>query len=189
MENPKSNQILVVEDFVSKPFQELIKALVEGSELPLYYNCDTMLGYKTNYPKNNLIEYPQFTHTFIDKGEIKSEWWAKIEPLLFYFMAKTGISFGSLDRCKMNLNPKISSAIPEQHFTIHTDYLVSGFTSIYYVNDSDGDTLFFNATGTEIVKKISPKQGTMVYFNNQIPHAGQPPKINDYRSVINFNWI
>ena len=159
------NEIILIENFISKQYQQVLLSFIENGDLPLYYNSNTIGPYKLNYPEHNVIEYPQFTHAFVSNGNVASDFWVKFEPIVFNFLAK-------------------------EHFTIHTDSKdVEGFTAIYYINDSDGETLFFNKTGTEIIKKISPKQGSMVYFNNKIPHAGQPPKNNNYRSVINFNWI
>jgi len=184
------NEIILIENFISKQYQQVLLSFIENGDLPLYYNSNTIGPYKLNYPEHNVIEYPQFTHAFVSNGNVASDFWVKFEPIVFNFLAKTEINFGKLIRCKLNLNPKIEKATPREHFTIHTDSKdVEGFTAIYYINDSDGETLFFNKTGTEIIKKISPKQGSMVYFNNKIPHAGQPPKNNNYRSVINFNWI
>jgi hypothetical protein len=192
MQNNLADSIVVVEDFVSKEFQLQLQRYIENAELPLYYNFDTMgSDYVAEYPKENEIEFLQFTHNFVRHNETKSNWWSAFEPICFFFNAKTGaISNQKLSNCKLNLNTKIEKCSADKHFTIHRDMgKPAGITAIYYVNDSDGDTLFFNETGTEVIKRVTPKQGTMVYFNNQIPHAGQPPVINNYRAVLNFNWV
>ena len=55
---------------------------------------------------------------------------------------------------------------------------------IYYVNDSDGDTVFFD--GDKIVESVTPKKGRCVIFDGLIPHgAGIPSK--GPRCIINYN--
>ena len=72
-----------------------------------------------------------------------------------------------------------------------------GFTAIYYLNDSDGDTIIFNEktmdpflNGEElsIKKRINNKKGRFVMFNQDYLHAGMLPINSDYRVVINFNF-
>ena len=192
MQNNLADSIVVVEDFVSKEFQLQLQRYIEHGEIPLFYNFDTIgTEYLAPFPKNNLVEYPQFTHRFIKDFDQKSPWSGHFEPVGFFFNAKTGaLKNEKLFSFKLNVNPRVGSLEIDQHYTIHVDTgFPTGITAIYYVNDSDGDTLFFNETGTEIIKRVTPKQGSIVYFSNQIPHAGQPPVINNYRAVLNFNWV
>ena len=79
----------------------------------------------------------------------------------------------------------------------HCDMNKGGFTAIYYVNDSDGDTLIFNEktmdpflNGEElsIKKRIKNKKGRFVMFNQDYLHTGMFPIKSDYRIVINFNF-
>jgi hypothetical protein len=66
----------------------------------------------------------------------------------------------------------------------HEKYL----TFLYYVNDSSGDTLFFD-DNKKLIKRVCPKRGTGVLFNSKILHAGSYPKDeNSPRCVINFMY-
>ena len=58
-------------------------------------------------------------------------------------------------------------------------------TFLYYVNDSDGDTIFFNKNKKEI-KRVKPKKGTGVLFKSNTLHAGSNPINSDKRMVINY---
>jgi hypothetical protein len=61
-------------------------------------------------------------------------------------------------------------------------------TFLYYVNDSSGDTFFFD-DNKELIKRVCPKRGTGVLFNSRILHAGSYPKDeNSPRCVINFMY-
>ena len=160
-------------------------------ELPLYYNAATCT-YKENDTKQfvGTKEMMQFTHTFIRNYERTSDFLNLIDPIKFHFMAKTGIGLDmKLKAIKLNFNPQSNEYTSEQHFTPHLDMVgEEGITAIYYVNDADGDTFFFDNDGN-ITERITPKKGTMVYFDNNMWHAGQPPKFSTFRSIINFNWV
>lgn len=45
---------------------------------------------------------------------------------------------------------------------------------LYYLNDVDGDTFFFNDNGN-IIKRFTPKANTMIEFNSRILHASSNP--------------
>jgi hypothetical protein len=66
----------------------------------------------------------------------------------------------------------------------HNDLIIPHMVCLYYVNDSDGDTIFYNDNGS-ILKKVSPKKGRIALFDGSIKHsAGQPTK--NERIVINI---
>ena len=56
---------------------------------------------------------------------------------------------------------------------------------LYYVNDADGDTCFFD--GGEIVRRVAPKRGRAVFFDGRIAHASSGPVETRFRVVINVN--
>jgi hypothetical protein len=93
---------------------------------------------------------------------------------------------------------------------VHVDTDKKCYTLLYYVNDSDGDTLFFDKTTkdysyseyntsrflpdwTEMQNKIftkiafrkTPKKGTAVVFDGSIYHASSSPTMGR-RCIINF---
>ena len=69
---------------------------------------------------------------------------------------------------------------------IYNDTDLTGYKSlIYYVNDSDGDTIFFNDNLKEI-KRVNPKKGKAVLFDSNILHCGSNPINTLNRVVINF---
>jgi ectoine hydroxylase-related dioxygenase (phytanoyl-CoA dioxygenase family) len=78
------------------------------------------------------------------------------------------------------------------HVDADKDHLVF----LYYVNDSDGDTIFFNEKydGSKIdnltvMSRVSPESGKAVVFDGRTYHASSSPSIGDYRCVINIDFI
>lgn len=64
----------------------------------------------------------------------------------------------------------------------HTDAPAGHLSAVYYVNDSDGDTVILDGQGS----RITPKQGSLLVFPSDLMHASSNP-VNSYeRIVINF---
>ena len=70
-------------------------------------------------------------------------------------------------------------------------------TLIYYVDDSDGDTVFFKNkiekdisldTEAEEYKRVSPKKGRAIYCDGDIYHSGNCPVDFNERTIINFDF-
>ncbi len=102
-----------------------------------------------------------------------------------------------LQRIKVNYNPQVSKNYKNNCMHPHCDMNKGGFTAVYYVNDSDGDTVIFNEKTMSpflnreelsIKKRVKNKRGRLVVFNQDYLHAGMLPVSSDYRVVINFNF-
>jgi cytochrome c peroxidase len=74
-----------------------------------------------------------------------------------------------------------------EHHGIHVDETPQSTSKslVYYVNDADGDTYFYS-NNEKLIKRISPKKGTAVYFPSNTYHASSPPRKTNKRIVINF---
>lgn len=89
-------------------------------------------------------------------------------------------------RSKANLQTQTKNTSVNQLNPPHTDMDFPHYVMLYYVNDCDGDTFFFDRDGN-LLKRVSPKKGRLVYFNGEIYHAGSNPIKSKDRIVININ--
>ena len=87
----------------------------------------------------------------------------------------------------------------------HVDWDDNHMTALYYVNDSDGDTIFYNERRDQhlnissyewsqgkkftINETVTPKADRLVIFDGTTYHSSTSPTEHDYRIIINFNWI
>lgn len=87
---------------------------------------------------------------------------------------------------------------------IHVDTNRPHVSMVYYINDIDGDTLFYNFDGKpedifeylpkkqydkfKELKSVSPQKGKVVVFDGLTPHRSTYPKQGN-RYVINFNSV
>jgi hypothetical protein len=117
--------------------------------------------------------------------------------ILNKFGSKHGIEVEKIIRAKVNLSSRSDSSAQFKFYTPHVDIDIQHFGFIYYLNDSDGDTVFFNKThpeqkmsesDTEEILRVSPKAGRAVLFNGLQYHAGSPCVDSDYRALINIDF-
>ena len=81
----------------------------------------------------------------------------------------------------------------------HIDFYNTHHVVVYYVNDSDGDTIIFNekwnpsddnggVVPLTIKQRISPKRGRIVYFDGLHYHTSQNPINTSERVILNLNF-
>ena len=111
-------------------------------------------------------------------------------------LKKLGLNY-ELQRIKVNFNAREIAEHKGSCYVPHVDIEDGGgWTGIYYVNYSDGDTVVFNEETNNPIRKheeisvkevVNNKRGRLVLFNQNSLHAGCPPIESDYRIVINYN--
>lgn len=80
---------------------------------------------------------------------------------------------------------------------IHVDnFTPSNRTLVYYINDSDGDTLLFDKLfdnkseyDLDLLMRVTPKQGRVVAFDTWRFHAPQNPTYTPRRYILNINFM
>ena len=78
----------------------------------------------------------------------------------------------------------------EREDTPHVDIADDHFVMLYYVCDSDGDTIIYNeqvkSNNYTIQKRVTPKQGRVVLFDGSYYHTAEQP-LNSIRCVVNYD--
>ena len=192
--------MLVIENHLSKETADHIEDCM--LQLPFYYQEATSdfseLGdFQRNVP--NVIETPYMVNLLgcHNHGTSANDVRYFI-PIIKKLEENTGRSFlPRIQRIKANLYikrvdyPNDCYQIPHvdmwNHEAGHPD---AGEIFLYYADDSDGDTFFFNenfgAKEYTVLKRSSPKKGKGVLFDNSIVHASSPPRLHERRMTLNF---
>jgi hypothetical protein len=192
--------IQIKESFVPKEYQDTIEQTIIGRHFPLFYQTETCLydeskpAYQEKVDKNTK-DSRQFTHLALVNGEPDSKFWPLLLPLVFQATNVFNINLQTV-RCKVNATYPVVGFLDNEYNPAHKDQEDPNMlVGIYYVNDSDGDTLFFEEPTSnftlgefKVVTRISPKKGTFVLFPASVLHAGRPPIIASSRYVVNFNF-
>ena len=199
------DQVYVIDDVVSKSYQDLIENELLGQNCPWYYKKD--ISYNVSDPryadKTNTAKTPTLGHQFfnIESGIITPGLHFLTLPIALETFNKAGVDHGLLIKSRSFMHFPLADAIRREHDTPHIDFDQGHLVCLYYVNDSDGDTFIFDKTLADhhpdtdfsnvdfnIVQKISPKKGRAIIFNGTIYHASSIPS-TDVRCVINFNFM
>jgi hypothetical protein len=144
----------------------------------LYFNNAT-----GGYPKTH---NPCFNHTFTFKDNPQSVQSKFFNQILHHFchsqrLVPKHILQGRVWLTMPSPNPK--------PFKVHIDIEdIDHLVCLYYVNDSDGDTILYEEDKKTEMKRISPKKGRILFFNGSIPHCSSEPSKKE-RAVINFDFL
>ena len=174
---------------MKKSFQDNLEELLLGNNFPYFLGLDTVPSDGLKFEDKNTIPGPQFTHLLVDVGgKVNSNYYyPNIQPIY----SKLENLFDKdyyLSRCKINVN-LIDNRFKNKYHTPHIDnWFEDGITAIYYVNDSDGDTIIFD-NDRNIIERIEPKKGRLVYWEGLKFHAKQSPTKTNQRVIINFNLL
>lgn len=152
----------------------------ELEHILLHWNFPWFHYANTNYTDNvtRLGDVPQFTHGFIRDDQANSAF----EHIPRTLLRTMNIPDTDIIRAKANLLCREPQ--PATH-PAHTDDNAPHVGLIYYVNNSDGDTHFYEKG--KVIKTVSPKKGRAVMFKGDILHASSSPVSHRYRIVLNFN--
>ena len=163
------DNVLDIADFYT------VKNILTGPNFPWFYS-DDKVGATENI-KQKLYNY-QFVHVFFRENAINSAYFEKLEVFQKILNSHTII------RIKANLTTAQKKVIP---YDYHTDIPLLNKqnykTAIYYLNTTNGPSLFENG------EKVDCVENRLVIFDGNIPHTGCTHTNSKYRVVINFNYF
>jgi len=194
----------VYDQLIPPSYQQALADQLLGPEFPWHFLGSTLLG--ENNPTYHLtdmgppdsgLDTPQMYHTFYNRtfepDRKPSSYYALVKPMLYFIEQQANITITSVHRIKANLLSPIEGVAG--HHIPHIDYRDRDYVSVvYYVNDSDGDTVFFRERGNgltqhaefNLLNQLTPKRGSAVLFDSCQFHASSLPITASTRVVINF---
>lgn len=185
MDKLKTFKYYYVDDFISKDLQDKLEKDLLTNEVPYYYNQATTNNLMPGLDKSNfkqIFEKEHFVHTFVSKGEKWSNNLDIVRPLIRSLPEKD-----ELYRVKANLMLQDKNGDPNTYNTPHYDFTeFAYYIALYYVNDSDGYTFLFDEDNN-IMDRIQPKKGRMVFMRGDVLHASRHPIKYKHRLVINMD--
>ena len=194
---------IVDDNFLSEEEIERYKKYFLGhpSKIRWAFMPKTSISNKKYSPEieSKVYESGSFTHFLMWEKSPNMNGHGSEEALeiLSKFSEKHGIQVGEIIRSKVNLTTRASSEDSQKFYSPHVDIDYKHFGFIYYLNDSDGDTVFFNKrypesslqeSDSKEVIRISPKAGRAILFDGLQYHAGSPCVNTDFRALINIDF-
>lgn len=194
------NPVTVIDDFIDKEYQEEIKGVLIGEKLfnkyyfPWYFISDI-----TQTSEDKDCQYrAAFVHEYaILPGKLHTQFHKLFVPLLREAQIKCKYSKVSVLQGRSFLQFPLhlkNRDVDTPHIDIGEEDIGNQkyFVVLYYVCDSDGDTIIYNETDYNasekytIKKRVTPKQGRVVIFDGSLMHTAEQP-INNIRCVVNYN--
>jgi hypothetical protein len=188
----------ILNNLVSEHKAEYIKNCLMFSNIKWLFTENTVS--RSFIPKYNLLDnlvdsWQLVNLTFSDNTVHDQQTFEIIRPIIDNFVSKEEIKDLYIHKIKINTlfqNKDYQSFYFNAPHQDSTDEEFS--TLIYYVNDSDGDTVFFDSVESNnnsnldlnVEKRISPNCGSAVVFKSNQYHASSNPIISQRRLVINM---
>nr|BAR27622.1 Prolyl 4-hydroxylase alpha subunit homologue [uncultured Mediterranean phage uvMED]BAR27665.1 Prolyl 4-hydroxylase alpha subunit homologue [uncultured Mediterranean phage uvMED] len=203
--------IVEIDNFISPRYAEHLKQTVMDSKFPWYFNRDItspLWFWEQNHLNDSTLDVEEssftgFMHILWGREGKESDFYDIFVPLLYSMEEKINMTIAELVQLRLGLFTLNKNRQP--YHVPHVDYQDDGlkYTAIYYLNDSDGDTYFFNEfldpnikrfiNGYDpslftVAKSVKPKQGKLVLFDGRRYHASSYPESTPERMVLNINF-
>lgn len=203
------NKVYIFDDLLPPAYQDYIEKGCNG-HLPFYLIPEPSLGPRKSTKYFNLedkvYDKPQMNHVLISNtlhsdGTINEAYSSPYStlcyPLFTYLQSYFNFNFRyNILRSKINLKHQQSIKYQKLFNPPHIDIepeLPNTWVLLYYVNNSDGDTIVFNETPTllnssqnfSVNKSVTPQKGRILFFPANMYHSANCPTISSTRIVIN----
>ena len=193
----KDKNNFIIDNLLTKNEEDYIENILLGVNFP-YYFCEYEFTVNNDAHQKfshlkNVKDQRQLLHQFYkindENNTIKMSNYCKIvDDLVNNILIKLNLQDIIIRRAKANLQQQFTDNKSEYHNTPHYDLSIKHYVCIYYVNDSDGDTLLFdNEKDCNITNRITPKKGRFLFFKGETLHTGQHPIKSPARVVINID--
>ena len=189
---------LIIDHAIPAQYQDLIAQTTLSQQFP-WYTVHEKSSFNTKF---NLC----FSHLALNDGpdatpgSTASNFYNMLLPVNYIMADHLNKKILKILRIRVGLlTPMNSVSLPEKdvNFSLsgdepHVDFKIPHYTGLYYVNDSDGDTIIYNETVesdtyTELACS-SPKKGRICIFDGSHYHAATKPKESYSRIVITYNF-
>lgn len=182
--------VKVIDNCIPSTIQNQIEKLAIDSNIKFGYN---------NYTNHSLFhdskyqDGSQLVNKFIEDGQFLvgdvSHFF--LLPLqIICLQQQLNFSLQGVIRAKVNLKFKQESKLDNFINPPHVDNNIeNSLIGIYYINDSDGDTVIYEDRDLKISKTIEPKKGRMILMDGSNIHSASHPLKTETRMVINYNFV
>ena len=147
----------------------------------------------SNGNTNDDITQYAFRHKLWWDNSKVSEWANLFDPLILAMTQRLNGSLVCVPKMFLNMNMNYglqngNLCHCDGSMEMETETL-KRYTGVYYLNDSDGDTLFYSDDKETVTGSNTPESNTMVIFPSAILHSRQLPLLNNTRLVLNINVL
>ena len=179
--NLKDYKYQIFDDMIPKEHADRLEDFFTSDNFPWFFSSSavTQSSAKQDY---------FFVHQFVVNGNVNSLHY--IDTLGTLLLENIPPTKEGIHRIKANFSPRsIHETVGLKHHDIQVEEEEPYYIGLYYVNDSDGDTILYEDDNETEMVRIKPKKGRIVFFKGDILHSAGIPQKSDYRIVVNLNIL
>ncbi len=191
-------EIVVIDDIIDLEYQNGIKGILLGDDafqgryFPWFYTEDVTGANDKDSQHRAALGHEYVFLDDDDTGRVISGFHNMFLPMLKEAIRRVGLKqeeTGILQgRSFLQLPRNIQREdVDTPHIDINRK---KHLVALYYVCDSDGDTIIYNervkSENYTIKRRVTPKQGRMVIFDGTLYHTAEQP-LHSTRCVVNYN--
>lgn len=191
------DDIMVFDNIIPAQYQDLIEKQLTAENVNWHYMQDITYDIDKIKETTMAVSKPAFAHKFYDRAQgVISPAYGLVLPIAYFACEKVKFHITEIIAVRSFLTiPLPTHANRVDH--PHVDREISHLNVLYYVSDSDGDTVFYDKTfrdvsptevhvdNLNIFKQVTPKKGRAVVFDGSRYHASTRPTRGS-RIVVNF---
>lgn len=188
-------ETLIIDDVVPEDFQDYIHNTLMNTPNWRFIKDMSYANYDMENPSygfNMAFKHPEL-------GILSKLYMDISMPIINGLMSKILLDKRDIYYNRSFLQVPLNSKFIKEHNGVHVDIPDPHYACVYYVNDSDGDTIIYEQNiyntkgGSQNVKltehkRVTPKKGRIVVFDGARYHCSSQPKDN-YRCIINFDLV
>jgi len=196
------NDFYIFDDFLTIEEQDYIENYLTVNTKICWKFLDD-ITYPTTHNKKRLIT--KYTPAIMlqifnpSKNVLYQEVLDNVIKILFKSCKKINITPKEVLNVRSFISFPLIKSTPQKYNNPHVDLHTPHMVCLYYVNDTDGDTFFFDKTlkdvdmekykdtKFEVLNRVTPKKGRVVIFNGERYHASSDPTKN-IRCIVNFDF-
>jgi hypothetical protein len=194
------NDIIVLDDVIPKAYQDAIEKRVMTENFPWWYQSDS--SYTDHIDAKR---FPSFNHLLSKNGVEYNQSTSFFLPIAYHACEKINFKINGFIYIKSCLQMPIIMDTSDRSNNVHIDSQIPHLVVLYYINDSDGDTIIYDRMydkSTEnwiditrlehnklpVKQTVTPKKGRVVLFDGRYLHNSSTP-LHGPRCILNFDVV
>ena len=180
----------IIDDFLPQDQYQFLADLVRSIDFDWHWEA-----HAASQPEHSAVSGTRggWVHLLGNRSHNVRSWALDhFAPVLDQLVARTGLTVA---RARVTALQSRWGSSPEDYLTPHVDYMCAHTTAIYYLDSSDGDTVFFEQVFTgypqpsefTVLSRVSPRANRLVLFDGLQYHTATAPCRSELRVVLNVN--
>lgn len=174
----------IVDNCVDRFLADEIENIFFDNYTYWWYDSST-LGKYSSQVETEFSETFQFVHPIMDNGRHDSPYTDIILRLANLIFQNQKVEVLNYRRIKINQLLKSQNVEYKPHPPHIDDVAENMYSVVYYINDCDGPTYFFD-NELNCIQQVEPKKNRCVMFPSNLYHASSSPTYHKRRMVVNI---